>query len=80
MVHTTEESNRLYNRSRLVQELAKGRHHSSVDQSMLKQSVATGLDSQAKHLCSFNLFWNCDEKRTKIKKKRSGFANLKNKL
>ena len=35
MVHTTEESNRLYNRSRLVQELAKGRHHSSVDQSML---------------------------------------------
>ena len=36
-----------------------------------------GFESQAHHLCFFNLYWNCNEKRTKLNKKRPGFAHLK---
>ena len=39
-------------------------------------SCSPGFESQAHHLCFFN-YWNCNEKRTKINKKRPGLAHLK---
>ena len=68
MVHTTEESNRLYNRSRLVQELAKGRHHSSVDQSMLTNLWLQGsIPNKTSVLFQFilELWWEKDENKEK---------------
>ena len=56
MVHTTEESNRLYNRSRLVQELAKGRHHSSVDQSMLTNLWLQGSIPK-QNICALSIYF-----------------------
>ena len=35
-----------------------------------------GFETQAHHLCFFNLYWNCNEKRTKINKKRLGLAHF----
>ena len=38
-------------------------------------SCGPGFDPQPQHLGFFNLYLNCDEKRTKINQKRPGFAN-----
>ena len=35
-----------------------------------------GFETQAHHLCFFNLYWNCNEKRTKINKKRLILAHF----
>ena len=41
-------------------------------------SCGRGFKSQAHHLSFFNLYyWNCNEKRTKINKKRPGLAHKK---
>ena len=39
-------------------------------------SCGLGFESQAHHLCFFNLYWNCNKKRTKINKKRPGLAHF----
>ena len=45
---------------------------------LLLASYGPGFESQAHHLCFFNLwYWNCKEKRKKINKKRSGLAHFK---
>ena len=38
-------------------------------------SCGPGFESQAHHLCFFNLYWNC-KKRSKINKKRPGLAHF----
>ena len=38
-------------------------------------SCGPGFESQAHHLCFFN-YWNCNEKITKINKKRPGLAHF----
>ena len=37
-------------------------------------SCGPGFDPQAHHLCFFNLYLNCDEKRTRINKEESGIG------
>ena len=37
-------------------------------------SCCPGFESQAYHLCFFNLYWNCNEKRTEIKQKEAGIG------